>query len=201
VEFAGPIAFAVLLVAAAGVGIYTSQLSNGPRKGRAKFLATGLFGAAFCAIGLVNLVGIHTSARSSFTGVIDGLTQSRGKNSSSSFYIWGADRRWRRVHCDYAGDHLTNGETVAVDILDFHSTLLRLTVIDGTYSDWSLTERDGTIGSAFGVGLGLFLILGARAKWQRDPEDEEVTRDPRVPLTGVDSESLLHLSKSDGARD
>jgi len=196
-EYVGPIAFAVLLVAAAGVAIYSSRLSNGPVKGRTRFLAVSLFGTAFCAIGLANLIGIHTSVRSSFTGTIGGLRQSHGKNSSSSFYVLGADRKWRNVNCDYSGDHLTDGETVKVRVVNFHSTLLHLTILDGIYSGWSLTEGDGTVGSTFAVGSGLFLILAARAKLRRDPQDEEVTQDPRVPLTGVDDASLLHLSKSE----
>ncbi len=148
-------------------------------------------------MGLLNFAGIRMSRRSSLAGVIGGLRQSHGKGSSSSFYVWGADRRWRHVHCDYNGNRLINGETVAVDLLDFHSTLIHLTVLDGPYSGWSLTEGDGTIGSTFAVGFGLFLIFAARAKWQRDPDDSEVRYDGRIPLIGVDEDSLLHLSRSE----
>lgn len=80
-----------------------------------------------------------------------------------------ATGKWRYVHCAYAGDHLGDGETVAVELLDFHSTLLRMTILDGGYSGWSLTEGDGTIGSTFEVGLGLFVVLVAATKWRRDP--------------------------------
>jgi hypothetical protein len=194
VESAGPILFVVLMLAGAGVGIYSNRLSNGRRKGRATFLAKSLCGAALCAMGLLNLAGIHTSGRSSFTGVIGSLRQSHGRSSSSSFHVLDSNRQWRYVHCDYAGDHLVNGETVAVELLDFHSTLLRLTILDGRNSGWSLTEGDGTISCTFEIGLGLFIVLAAKTKWRRDPEDVEEHNDGRIPKNGVDSESLMHLS-------
>lgn len=195
-EFAGLIAFAVLLVAAAGVGdIFKPAFERTPQGANA-FSGSQPFGSRTLRDG-VNFAGIRMSRRSSLAGVIGGLRQSHGKGSSSSFYVWGADRRWRHVHCDYNGNRLINGETVAVDLLDFHSTLIHLTVLDGPYSGWSLTEGDGTIGSTFAVGFGLFLIFAARAKWQRDPDDSEVRYDGRIPLIGVDEDSLLHLSRSE----
>jgi len=197
VELAGVIAFVVLALAAAGVGFYSNSLSNGRRKGSSRFLAASLFAAGLCAMGLLNLIGIHTSRRSWTSGIMGGLKQSHGRSSSSSFYVFGPDRRWRYVHCDYAGDHLADGETVSVEVLKFHSTLLHLTIVNGPYAGWDLTEGDGTVTSSFIVGIGLFVILGARAKWRRDPEAFEETKSGQAPLDGVDSESLLHLSKPD----
>lgn len=92
-EFAGPILIVALILAGPGFGIYSNRLSDGQRKGQATFLASSLCGGAFCAIGLLNLAGIHTSRRSSFTGVIGSLRQYHGKSSSSSFYVLDGNRQ------------------------------------------------------------------------------------------------------------
>ena len=118
-------------------------------------------GGVASLIGIINLVLVHRSGRSSTTGVIAYLIQHHGKHDHSGFYLPRQDGSLLRVKCDYAGNHLIPGETVHADVLDYQSTLLHLVVLDGRYAGWTLTEGDGTLGSLTLISCGFTAGLTA----------------------------------------
>ena len=174
--------------------LWMSTLPEGPKRGRAKLVATLLLGSAFISPALVALVRIHQSEHDNVSGLVQNLTQRHSKNSSSSFEIQPANGRQIVVHAAYAGKNLFNGESVRAEVLRYHGTLLNLHVLDGPYAGWQQTEGDGTIGACFEIVFGSFFILGGIRKWRSEPDAPEV-QDYRTPAGGVDEQSLLHLNR------
>jgi hypothetical protein len=165
----GIVIFFVAIVSGIIGMIWAGRMSVGPRKGLTRMISSMVLGGGFALSGLVGLVGIHTSDHTILTGHIVNLSQHHGKSSSSTFYVADDNGKPLKVRCDYAGNHLVNGEGVSVDELNYRSTLLSLTILDGKFAGWVLTERDGSLGAGFGIALGLFLAFSARRQWQRDP--------------------------------
>jgi hypothetical protein len=188
------ILFFGLFVSSIVCWLWMSTLSESPKRGRAKLLATLLMGAAFILAAVVALVRIHQSSHDNVSGVIQNLKQRHGKNSSSSFEIQSADGRQVLVHAMYAGKNLFNGESVRAEVLRYQGTLLNLYVLNGPYAGWQHTEGDGTLGACFKIVIGGFFILGGVRKWQSEPDAPEVP-DYRTQADGVDEQSLLHLNQ------
>jgi hypothetical protein len=139
---------------------------------RRKLATLCVCGAVAGLLGIINLVLVHRSNRSSATGVIVNLSQHHGKHDSSSFDVRREDGSLLHVHCDYAGTHLIPRETVHVDVLNYQSTLLNLNVLDGPFAGWTLTEWDGTLGSEVTISCGFIAALTAwvRRRWIGRPE-------------------------------
>jgi hypothetical protein len=174
--------------------LWMSTLSEGPKRGQAKLVATLLMGAAFISSASLTLVRIHQSARDNVTGVVQNLIQRHGKNSSSSFEIQPDKGRQIVVHAMYDGSNLFNGESVHAEVLRYRGTLLNLYVRDGRFAGWQHAEGDGTLGACLSFALGsFFLIFGVR-KWRAEPDAPEVP-DYRTPANGIDEQSLLHLNR------
>lgn len=160
---------AVLLLATVAAGIQASRLPHGEPKALWTFIGSCLFGVLFCFAGVWNLIGIHTARRLTASGTITGLDKASGQ-SASDFVVVPASGQPLKVHCDYTGPRLENGENVVVEELSFHSTLLHLQVLGGINSGWKLDERDGTASSIVVIVLGTALVLGARARRLNHPE-------------------------------
>jgi hypothetical protein len=155
------------LLAVGFVGYFGSdRLFTGPKTSSAYRRLAGLCvgGVVAGMLGLINLVCIHTSNHSSATGVIVDLRQYAGRHHSSNFKVRSEDGSLLQVHCDSDSKRLIPGETVRVDVLNYHSTLLQLTVLDGRYAGWTLHEGDGSSGSEIAIGYG---FLTAFAAWLR----------------------------------
>jgi hypothetical protein len=131
--------------------LYPSPKKLGPRK---KLTIQIVFLIAVCLLAAINLALIHTSGRASATGVIVGLSQHLGKHNHSAFNVLRQDGSSLHVNCDYDYDHLITGEAVSVEVLNYQSTLLMLSVLDGPYRGWNLKEGDGTSGSEIAIGYG-----------------------------------------------
>lgn len=164
------VAIALLLAGAIGAGIRALRVPPGQARARWAFTGSALLGGLFCFVGSWNLIGIHTARHVAATGIITGLEEHDGRGSSSDFVVTPAAGQPLKVHCDYAGQRLQNTETVVVEELTFHNTLLHLQVLDGKNEGWSLSEGDGTNSSAGMLVLGAILIFGARAHHLRNPE-------------------------------
>lgn len=160
---------ALLLAAAIGAGILALRLS-GQARARWSFIGSVLIGGLFCFVGAWNLIGIRTARHVAANGIISGLEQHGGRSSSSDFMVIPAGGQPVKVHSDYSGPRIESGESVAVEELTFHNTLLRLEVLDGKNVGWKLIEGDGTASSALALALGAALIFGARAHRLRNPE-------------------------------
>jgi hypothetical protein len=189
----GVIVFALIVLSIACF-IWSSNLSEGKKRGQVKLVAMLLMGVAFVSLSIFDLVGIHQSERDSVSGVIQNLKQRHGKNSSSSFQIQMADGSQIAVHAAYDGKNLVNGESVHAEVLRYHATLLSLSVLDGAYAGWQHVEGDGTISGCFLLLLGVLCIWGGLRKWRSEPNAPEVP-DYRTPANGIDDQSLLHLNR------
>jgi len=154
----------VVAVAAIVAGVQALRLPTGPAKPKWGFLGGALFGGLFCFVAVWNLIGIHRARHLSAAGVVQDLQTHGGTSSSSYFTVVPSAGEPLHVRTDYAGPQLRNGETVFVEELSFHSTLLRLRVLDGKDMGWSLVEGDGTRSSVVVLLLGAGVILGA---WNR----------------------------------
>ena len=159
-----------LLAGATGAGIQSLRLPAGPGRAQWAFIGSALLGVLFCFVGGWNLIGIHTARHISISGTLAGLEQHGGRSSSSDFMVIPVTGQPMKVHCEYAGPHLRNGDNVVVDELSFHNTLLHLEVMDGRDLGWKLTEGDGSVSSATVLVLGAALIFGARAHRLKNPE-------------------------------
>jgi hypothetical protein len=174
--------------------LWMSNLSEGPRRGQAKLVATLLMGAAFISSASVTLVRIHQSARDNVTGVIQNLTQRHGKNRSSSFEIQSANGAQIFVRAEYDGSNLFDGESVHAEVLRYRGTLLNLNVRDGRFAGWQHTEGDGTLGACLSLAIGSFFFVAGVRKWRAQPNAPEA-QDDRAPASGIDEQSLLHLNR------
>jgi hypothetical protein len=152
----------ILTVVAIGCGGYSLRLPPGEAKAKWGFLGGVVFGVLFCFVALWNLIGIHTARHLSATGLIQNLQQQGGRSSSSDFTVVPAGGQPLKVHSEFGGPNLHEGETVVVEELSFHSTLIHLRVLDGKNAGWTMNEGDGTRSSAFVLLLGAGVILGAR---------------------------------------
>lgn len=160
----------VVALAAIVSGVQALRLPQGPAKAQWSFLGGVLFGGLFCFVAVWNLIGIHTARHLSATGVVQNLESQGGTSSSSYFSVVPSAGAPLPVRSDYAGPQLRDGETVFVEELSFHSTLLRLRVLDGKDVGWSLVEGDGTRSSILVLLLGVGVILGARNRRMSNPE-------------------------------
>jgi hypothetical protein len=160
----------LLLAGAIGAGIQSLRLPPGAQRAKWAFIGSALLGGLFCFVGTWNLIGIHTARHLSVSGTISGLEQHGGRGSSSDFKVVPVTGQPLKVHCEYAGPRLQDGENVAVEVLSFHNTLLHLEVLDGGNVGWKVSEGDGTASSVAVLVLGAALIAGARVHRLRNPE-------------------------------
>lgn len=160
---------AALAAAAVLAGVRAWWVPHGGERALWTFVGSCLFGLLFCFAGTWNLIGIRTARRLSASGTITGLNQPSG-GRSSDFLVVPTAGTPLKVHCDYTGPRLENGDDVLVEELSFHSTLLRLQVLAGKNSGWKLEEGDGTASAVTVLVLGIVLIFAARARRLSHPE-------------------------------
>jgi hypothetical protein len=150
--------------------IWARIMAEGPKKRNTQLVSFCLCGSAFLIFGLYDLICIRVSNHSSATGVLTHLVRyNHGKSHGAFFHVHSADGGSLYVSSNYMGDHLIEGESVYVEMLDSNMQLLHLTVLDGPYAGWTLDERDGSIGAYVILALGLVFVLAAIFDRRRNP--------------------------------
>lgn len=163
-----------LLIAIRCVYIAATE-SDGPRKGRSRFIATFLFGFWFCAGTLLIFLYDRSLPVFEFTGTIESV---QVRNSSSRHYS-----AYLRIQTTSGGDidvHATDsstrfrpGQLVKVRYKGDTGELISAVFYAEGGKQEGVLQSLKPIQEALGFLLGLFVIWVAFRQWRRDPEGAE----------------------------
>ena len=181
----------------------TLNIEPSPLRGKLKFVATVCFASAFLLSGVDSLLTYHFAARSSSTGIIRSVSGHGGKNPSCTIQISKTfDTRASDNRAGFTGDFSCYGVAVGdeayVEWLQYNGRIARLEIVAGSDAGSLKYGGDG-FSAIFRIGIGCFLVFVAFSAYRSNPTaiPKERTDRDSSPGEGVDTQSLLKLSKRD----
>jgi hypothetical protein len=179
-------------------GVIAATESDGPRKGKARLIATGLVGLVFLLPALATILYNRSLPIFEFEGQVESVQVLHGdsRHYSAFLQIRTLSGGETTVHASDRSNGFRTGEHIKVRYQGDTGELLKASFYapDGTQE--GVFNGTSTWPPYFALLFGLFLIWGAFRQHRRDPEgEEEPARGNPDLLETVDEESLLHLSE------
>lgn len=156
-----------------------------------------LFGAGFCLSSAPALFQHWTCSVFQADGVVESAgVHVQGKSHHTELLIVESSGRVVQLHADGQSDYFRPGQSLrfryrrCTEDMVSAEFLTRSGEREGGYSSADTSTPYATL------GLGLWLMVIGYRRYRRDPHAEvEGHRETGPPLSGVDDESLLHLSR------
>jgi hypothetical protein len=126
-----------------------------------------LFGTGLLQFGLLNGFFILRSPRPEIVGFIGDLHQQDGKSASSSFAIL-SNAGWSpKLHTQYHGPKIVEGDMARVKYVEYDDVVVELTLLSGIHQGWALKESDDALVDLLLVLIGGVALLESQRLWRQ----------------------------------
>jgi hypothetical protein len=153
-------------------GYVAATDSTGPRKGRAKFVATLAFAGCFVVLPLLWAAYESQLPTFEFEGAISSvrIENASGSHFSARLFILTSVGRNVTVHVSEASDAWRAGQRLRVKYYGDSGELIRATILDSAGAEVSTVKRNAGFSRVCSALLGLCFGWAAWVQYRRDPD-------------------------------